>query len=141
MSRRSVSDVRPGEELPELRRAVTREDLAAYAEAGGDRNPLHLDDEVARSAGFPGVIAHGMFTMGVLGSCIGAWAGDDAAVLRLSAQFRAPVFPGEEVVAGGRVRSVDPEHGVATLETWVTVERDGQTLWPIRRGEAEVALA
>ncbi len=47
---------------------------------------------------------------------------------------------GEEIVAGGRVRSVDAERAVAVIECWVTVERDGRTEWPIKRGEAEVLL-
>jgi acyl dehydratase len=132
--------VSPGDELPELRRTVTAEDVAAYAEAGGDRNPLHRDDDVARAAGFPGVIAHGMFTMGHMAACVVAWAGDPAAIVRLSAQFRAPVFLGEEIVAGGRIREIDYVESSVVLETWVTVERDGRTEWPVKKGEATVRL-
>ncbi len=129
---------RAGDQIPELRRVVTREDVKAYADAGGDQNPLHQDDAFARRVGFPGILAHGMFTMGHLAACVVAWAGDPAAVIRMTASFRAPVFMGEELVAGGRVRSVDEAAGTATLETWVTVERDGQTEYPIRRGEAVI---
>jgi acyl dehydratase len=136
----AIDAVAVGDALPEIRRTVTRGDLLAYAEASGDRNPLHRDDDIARAAGFPGVIAHGMFTMGVLAGCVAAWAGDHAAIRRLGAQFRAPVFLGEEIVAGGRVRAVDRDRSVAVLETWVTVERDGSSEWPIRRGAAEVSL-
>jgi acyl dehydratase len=132
--------VSPGDELPELRRTVTAEDVAAYAEASGDRNPLHRDDDVARAAGFPGVIAHGMFTMGHMAACVVAWAGDPAAIVRLSAQFRAPVFLGEEIVAGGRIREIDYVESSVVLETWVTVERDGRTEWPVKKGEATVRL-
>jgi acyl dehydratase len=129
-----------GEELPRLSRVVTREDVRAYAEAGGDRNPLHLDDEVAREAGFDGVIAHGMFTMGHMAACVVAWAGDPAAVTSVSAAFRAPVSMGQEIVAGGRVRALDDDARTATLELWVSSERDGATEWPIKRGEATVRL-
>jgi acyl dehydratase len=127
-------------EVPALARVVTAEDVKAYADAGGDHNPLHQDDAVARAAGFPGVIAHGMFTMGHLAACISRWAGGADRIRRLTAQFRAPVYMGEEIVAGGRVKAVDVEHGVALVECWVSVERDGQTEWPIKRGEAEVLL-
>jgi meromycolic acid (3R)-3-hydroxyacyl-[acyl-carrier protein] dehydratase HadB len=140
MSPRRLKDVRAGESLPELIRVVTSEDVRAYAEAGGDRNPLHLDDSVAQAAGFPGIIAHGMFTMGHLASCIARWAGDPAAVLALSAQFRAPVFMGDRIVAGGRVRAVDDEQRTATIDAWVSVERGGATVWPIKRAEAVVQL-
>jgi len=102
---RARATVSVGQELPELARVVTREDVKAYADVGGDQNPLHQDDAFARSAGFPGVIAHGMFTMGHMAAAIVAWAGEADAVLAISAQFRAPVFIGETIVAGGRVRS------------------------------------
>ena len=136
----SARDVEVGSELPPLARVVTAEDVKAYAEAGGDANPLHQDDAVARAAGFPGIVAHGMFTMGHLAACIARWAGGPERVRRLTSQFRAPVFMGEEIVAGGRVKSIDAERAVAVLECWVTVERDGKTEWPIKRGEAEVLL-
>jgi acyl dehydratase len=136
----TVDQVAAQTEVPALSRVVTREDVKAYAEAGGDRNPLHQDDDVARAAGFPGIIAHGMFTMGHLASCISRWAGGPDRVRRLTAQFRAPVFMGDEIVAGGRVKAVDVERHIALVECWVSVERDGATEWPIKRGEAEVLL-
>ena len=132
--------VEAGSELPTRSRIVTAEDVKAYAEAGGDANPLHQDEAVARAAGFPGIVAHGMFTMGHLAACIAEWGGGPERVRRLTSQFRAPVFMGEEIVAGGRVKSVDADRAVAVVECWVTVERDGRTEWPIKRGEAEVLL-
>jgi acyl dehydratase len=129
-----------GQELPSLERVVTREDVKAYADAGGDQNPLHQDDAVARAAGFDGIIAHGMFTMAHMAACVTAWAGEAATVTKISAQFRAPVFMGERIVAGGRVRALDPDTRTATLETWVAVERDGRTEWPVKKGEALVRL-
>jgi acyl dehydratase len=136
----SFADVALGQELPEMVRVVTARDVKAYAEAGGDHNPLHRDDAVARSVGFPGIIAHGMFTMGHMAATVVTWAGEDAAVERLTAQFRAPVFVGEEIRAGGRVRATDPASGTIMLDTWVRVERDGRTEWPIKKGEAVVRL-
>ena len=140
MSRRAA-DVTAGEDAFEVARVVTREDVKAYADASGDQNPLHQDDEVARAAGFPGIVAHGMYTMGSLASAIVGWAGDDEALVRMKVQFRAPVFLGETIVCGGSVRSVDPRARRATLDVWVRVDRDGTIEWPIRRSEAEVRLA
>jgi acyl dehydratase len=132
--------VEAGQELPELARVVTAADVAAYADAGGDQNPLHRDDAFARSVGFPGIIAHGMFTMGHMAAAVTAWAGETAEIVRITAQFREPVFMGERIVAGGRVKEVDQAAGTATLETWVRLERGGETRWPIRKGSAVVRL-
>lgn len=139
---RAFEDVSVGETLPELRRIATAEDVKAYADVGGDHNRLHQDDAFARSVGFDGIIAHGMFTMAHLATCIVEWAGGDPAdVVGLSAQFRSPVSMGEEMVASGRVRSLDAQARTATLQTWVTVERDGALEYAIKRGEAVVRLA
>ncbi len=138
---RPIAGVAVGDELPDLARVVTAEDVRAYADAGGDQNPLHQDDAVARGVGFPGIIAHGMFTMGHMAAAVVAWSGDAEAVAEISAQFRAPVFMGEEIVAGGRVVTLDAESGTATVDLWVRVERDGVTEWPIKKGRAVVRLA
>jgi acyl dehydratase len=135
-----LADLRAGDSLPENSRVVVREDVAAYAEASGDRNPLHLDDEVARGGGFPGIIAHGMLTMGHLVSSLIGWAGEDSSLARVRVQFRAPVLMGDTLVAGGAVRSVDTEQRTATLEVWVRIDRDGEIDWAIRRAEAEIRL-
>ena len=129
-----------GRVLPSSSRLVTREDVKAYADASGDQNPLHQDDDVARAAGFPRVVAHGMYTMGTLTSWLVDWLGDPAALLRLRVHFRAPVFVDESIECGGKVRSLDPQSRTAVLEVWVRVERDGADVWPIRKSEAEVRL-
>jgi len=134
-------DVSVGQEVFLVPRTVTREDVKAYADASGDQNPLHQDDHVARAAGFPGVVAHGMYTMGTLASAIAGWAGGVEALVRMKVQFRAPVFMGETIVCGGSVRSLDPDAGTVVLDVWVRVERDGGVEWPIRKSEAEVRLA
>jgi acyl dehydratase len=135
-----LEDVVVGAEIPPLAKVVTREDVKSYADASGDQNPLHQDDDVARAAGFPGIVAHGMFTMAHLASCLVRWLGEPAGLRRLRVQFRAPVYMGETLVAGGTVRSVDHATRRAILDVWVTVERDGTTEYPIRRSEAEVEL-
>ncbi|MEX0988843.1 MAG: MaoC/PaaZ C-terminal domain-containing protein [Actinomycetota bacterium] len=139
--RRPFEDVAVDDVLPELSWTITREQIREYAEASGDDNALHLDDDVARAVGIDGVIAHGMLTMGILASCIVGWAGDEGALVKLKSPFRATVAPGETVVAGGRVRSLHPEERTAKLEIWVRSERaDGSIGDPIRRSEALVRL-
>jgi meromycolic acid (3R)-3-hydroxyacyl-[acyl-carrier protein] dehydratase HadAB len=139
-------DARVGDQIPERSRIVTREDVRRYAEASGDANPLHQDEAVARAAGFPGVIAHGMFTMGHLASCVTEWLGDAGALRRMRVAFRSAVQMGDRIVAGGRIRSLDAASKTATLEVWVRVERAGEVErsdheFAIRRSEALVRLA
>ena len=69
---------------------VTRADLVAYAGASGDHNPIHQDEEVARSVGLPGVIAHGMYTMALAARAVGTWF-PGAEVVSLGCRFTAPV--------------------------------------------------
>jgi meromycolic acid (3R)-3-hydroxyacyl-[acyl-carrier protein] dehydratase HadAB len=127
-----------GDEIPPLAREVRREDVNLYAEASGDHNPLHLDDGFARAAGFPGIIAHGMFTMGHLASTLSRWLGDAATIVRMRVAFRSSVAMGDTILAGGRVRALDAATRRVTFEVWVSVEHEGDTEYPIRRSEAEV---
>jgi acyl dehydratase len=80
-------------------RAVTftREQIAAYAEASGDRNPIHLDESFARSVGLPGVIAHGMLQMGIAATVAGEAAGGPERLRRLSVRFAGMVVPGDTI--------------------------------------------
>jgi acyl dehydratase len=71
----------------------TEAQIAAYAEASGDHNPIHLDEAFARSVGLPGVIAHGMLQMGLLAGV----AGDPGRLRRLSCRFAGMVRPGDTV--------------------------------------------
>ena len=75
----------------------TREQISAYAEASGDHNPIHLDDDFARSVGLPGVIAHGMLQMGLLATVAAEAAGGPDRLRRLSVRFAGMVEPGDTV--------------------------------------------
>ena len=102
---------------------VTRADLVAYADASGDHNPIHQDEDVARSVGLPGVIAHGMLTLGLAARAVAAWT-DGAEVVELGCKFTSPVVvPAEGSVAvtvGGTVKAV--ADGLATLALEVTCD-------------------
>jgi acyl dehydratase len=141
VSRLAFDQVQVGQEIPALSKVVKREEVKAYADASGDQNPLHQDDNFARSVGFPGIIAHGMFTMAHLVKAVTDWAGDPAALKRMKVQFRAVVFMDETIVARGRVESLDKESRRARLSVWVEVDRAGQRQLPIKNSEAEVELA
>ena len=78
---------------------VNRAALIAYANASGDQNPIHQNEEFAKSVGLPNVIAHGMLTMGLVAQYVADWAGGSAQVKEYSARFTKPVIvPANETV-------------------------------------------
>jgi len=105
---------------------VTRADLVHYAGASGDRNPIHWNDRFAREVGLPGVIAHGMFTMGQAVNVVTDWTGDPGAVVEYGVRFSRPVpvpDPGEAVLeVTGVVGAVDAEARTARVDLTVTFE-------------------
>ena len=109
----------PGDELPTQVYVVHRDDLVRYADASGDQNPIHQDDEVARSVGLPGVIAHGMFTMALAARAVDAWS-DGAEVVELGCKFTKPVVvpadDGVEVQVTGKVKDVTDGRTTLALE-------------------------
>ncbi len=130
-----------GQEVFESAKVIRREDVKAYADASGDQNPLHQDDDFARSVGFPGIIAHGMFSMAHLTKAVKDWAGNPAALMSIKVQFRSVVYMDETLVAKGRVASKNDATNEVTLDVWEELERDGQTLTPIKNSQATDTLA
>ena len=93
---------------------VTRADLVRYAGASGDFNPIHWSDRIATGVGLPGVIAHGMFTMALVGRAVTVWAGAADAVVEFAVRFSRPVpvpdtDEGTEVVVSATVKEVTAE--------------------------------
>jgi acyl dehydratase len=109
-----------GASLPAQTFVVTRADLVRYAGASLDFNPIHWSDRVAAKAGLPGVIAHGMYTMALVGRAVTTWAGDPAAVRELSVRFTRPVVvpdddTGVEVTISGTV-GAETDDGAVKIE-------------------------
>ena len=71
---------------------IDRAMLKAYADASGDQNPIHQNEEFAVSVGLPNVISHGMLTMALVGKFVSDWAGGPATVKEFSARFIKPVI-------------------------------------------------
>ena len=88
-----------GMALPEKVFYIDRALLKAYADASGDQNPIHQNEEFALSVGLPNVISHGMLTMALAGKYVTEWAGGSANVREFSARFIKPVI----VPAGEKV--------------------------------------
>ena len=130
--------VRVGEELPALTKTpVDRVQLARYAGASGDFNPVHVDETYARSLGMPSVYAPGMLVMGFLGQLVSDWA-RGAQLRRYSVKFSKIVWPGDTVVCKGRVteRWGDEGRYYAELDLWAENQKGELVL----RGGAQIQL-
>lgn len=115
-----------GDEVARREIVVDRSRLVRYAGASGDFNPIHWNERVAREVGLPGVIAHGMWTMGAAVDVVVDWLGDPGAVLDYQVRFARPVpvpDPGHAVVeVVAVVGSLDEEAGTARIDLQAVVE-------------------
>ena len=128
-----------GDVLAERTVHLTRESLVRYAGASGDFNPIHYRDDVAARVGLPGVLAHGMLTMGLAVETIVEWLGDSGRILDYGVRFTRPVVvdpeSGADVTVTAKVGAVDDDAlridlTVASGETTVI----GKAQVRVRRG-------
>ena len=104
---------------------LTRDSLVRYAGASGDFNSIHYRDDIAAAVGLPGVLAHGMLTMGVAVQPVSDWLGDPGRILDYQVRFTRPVVvdpeSGAEIGVVAKVGKVDDEAGQARIDLTVTV--------------------
>lgn len=134
----SRQSVQVGDQITPLSRLVTQEQIDAYAEASGDVNPIHVNEEFARMVGLPGTIAHGMLNMAILTEAVSRWAGGGDRVASLRVRFSKPLLPGDTITCMGKVVEVDEAAGIATLEVGATSDRGENVL---TNGRASVRLS
>jgi acyl dehydratase len=113
-------------DLPTKTYRVTRADLVRYAGASGDFNPIHWSDRFATKVGLPGVIAHGMFTMALVGRAVTEWAGSPDAVVDYNVRFTRPVVvpdddEGTEIEVSAVVKG-QTEDGLTQLDLTATCQ-------------------
>ena len=122
----------------EITKKITEADIQAFAEVTGDHNPIHLDDEFAKSTRFGRRIAHGMLTASLISSVLAnKLPGEGSVYLGQSLQFVAPVFPGDEVTARVTVKQIRDDKPILKLET-ICVNQHDET---VIRGEATVLFS
>ena len=133
-------DVQVGDQIPAQTQVITQGQLIVYAGASGDFNPLHYDPEFAAAVSpTGGIIAHGMFNMGIVSRVVTQWAGGADKVKKLSASFRAPCPLDAEVTYGGEVVELDEATRTATLAVWAELD-DGAKVVDRRASRAVVQL-
>jgi len=131
-----IGQVVAGGEFP-----LTRGSLVRYAGASGDFNDIHYRDDVAISVGLPGVLAHGMLTMGVAVQPVVDWLGDPGKVLEYGVRFTRPVpvdaTEGALVVVSAKIGTLDDEANTARVDLTVTF---GETT-VLGKAQVRVSLA
>jgi len=131
----AAAEITPGQRLDQVVHTIERADLIRYAGASGDFNPIHWNDEWAKSVGLPGVIAHGMFSMGVAARMISAFADNPAAIKRLRVRFSAMIQPGQTLTVSGEVADIDGDR--VKVRFWGEDEAGNRVL---SKGETDLEL-
>ena len=131
-------DIKVGDAIPSITKpAISHLQLALYAGAGADHNPIHVDEEAARAGGLPGIIAHGMLPLGFLGELLTQWV-PQRQLRSLSARFVAMAFPGDVITCSGKITRKREAAGEQLVDLDIAVQNQkGEN---IQLGRATVAL-
>jgi 3-hydroxybutyryl-CoA dehydratase len=122
----------------EIIKTIEQADIDAFADVTGDHNPVHVDEEFAKTTRFGRRIAHGMLTASLISSVLAnKLPGEGSIYLGQTLQFVAPVFPGDEITARVTVKEVREDKPILKLETICMNQRDETVI----RGEATVLAA
>ncbi|MWV49078.1 acyl dehydratase [Rathayibacter sp. VKM Ac-2803] len=136
-----LSELTVGDVVAESSFHFERGTLVRYAGASGDFNPIHYRDDVAAEVGLPGVLAHGMLTMGTAVQVVVDWVGDPGLVVDYQVRFTRPVVvdpaTGADIEVVAKVGALAPDEGWARIDLAVTVA--GQAV--LGKAQARVALA
>lgn len=137
----ALNAIQVGDLVAERTVHLTRESLVRYAGASGDFNPIHYRDDVAARVGLPGVLAHGMLTMGLAVETIVPWLGDAGRIVEYGVRFTRPVVvdpdSGADVSVSAKVGEVgDGTAGMDTVRIDLTVTHADTTVL----GKAQVRV-
>ncbi|PPF69478.1 acyl dehydratase [Rathayibacter sp. AY1C1] len=137
----ALAELSVGQVVAESRFTIDRGTLVRYAGASGDFNPIHYRDDVAAEVGLPGVLAHGMLTMGTAVQVVVDWVGDPGRVVDYQVRFTRPVVvdprDGAAIDVVARIGAVNAEEGWVRVDLAVSVE--GQSV--LGKAQARVRLA
>jgi acyl dehydratase len=136
-----VDGVEVGTTLPVVAVRFTRERLVRYAGASTDFNPIHYSEHFAKQVGLPGVIAHGMLTMGAALRVVTNWVGDPSRVISYAVRFTRPVLvpddaDGVEVEFSGSVSAIDGSLVTVSIEAI----SDGRKVLGAARAEVDLGV-
>ena len=121
----------------EITKTIEQEDIDAFARVTGDHNPVHVDEEFAKTTRFGKRIVHGMLTASLISAVLAnKLPGEGSVYLGQTLQFVVPVFAGDEITARVTVKVIREDKPIVKLETVCVNQRDEVVI----RGEATVLL-
>lgn len=120
MTHINIASLEVGQEIGQIEFLLTRDSLVRYAGASGDFNPIHYRDDIAKSVGLDGVLAHGMLTMGAAAQVAVDWVGDPGRVVDYGVRFTKPVFVDAEngavLSVSGKIGEIDAENSIVRID-------------------------
>jgi acyl dehydratase len=120
MTHINIASLEVGQVIGSTEFLLTRDSLVRYAGASGDFNQIHYRDDVAKAVGLPGVLAHGMLTMGAAVQVAVDWVGNAGAVIDYQVRFTKPVVvdpvEGAVLVVTGKIGEIDSENKVVRVD-------------------------
>ena len=120
MTHINIASLEIGQEIGSAEFQLTRDLLVRYSGASGDFNPIHYRDDIAQAVGLPGVLAHGMLTMGAAVQVAVNWVGDAGAVIDYQVRFTKPVLvdakAGAKLLVTGKIAEIDAENKIVRID-------------------------
>ena len=124
MTHINIAGLEVGQVIGKTEFLLTRDSLVRYAGASGDFNSIHYRDDVAVAVGLPGVLAHGMLTMGVAVQLVADWVGDSGRIADYGVRFTKPVLvdanDGAVLVVTGKVAEINAESNEVRIDLTTT---------------------
>ena len=120
MTHINIAGLEVGQSIGSVEILLTRDSLVRYAGASGDFNPIHYRDDIATSVGLPGVLAHGMLTMGAAIQVVVDWVGDPGRIVDYGVRFTKPVVvdpvDGAVLTISGKIGEIDAENNIVRID-------------------------
>ncbi|MCL2678763.1 MAG: dehydratase [Dehalococcoidia bacterium] len=121
----NTGTLEPDMEIPSLVRHPDTRQLAMWAEASGDNNPIHLDGEAARAHGLPRIVMHGQLGTAFLCRMLSDWYGREGRLRKIAVAYKGFNYPDDTLTCRGRVKAIDGNF--ITLEIWIENQQGAKT--------------
>lgn len=134
-----LSQLTEGMKLPEIKKDITQENINLYAEASGDFNPIHVDEDFARQTPLGGTIAHGMLILAYVSQMMTAAFGQSWLVGgKLDVRFRTPARTGDTIMVSGRIGKIEKKETQTLINCDVLCQNQNDEL--VITGEASLGV-